>query len=419
MRELSELYGALARGLPSPLARLPIQYADFAVWQRRWLAGEALEAELAWWRERLAGIPAALALPADRPRPAVQSFRGGFRAAAVDPEVAAALAALSRRHGATLFMTVMAAFYALLHRYTGEEDLVVGTPIAGRGRAEVEGLIGFFVNTLVLRASLADDPGFGELLARVRATALEAYAHQDLPFEQLVAELAPQRDLSRAPLFQVMFALQEARRARAAPGPRPRRLAWPGCDRHGQVRPLPRRLARRQRAARRRRVRRRPLRRGDGRPPPGEPAHAAGGHRRGARGAASRASPCSPPASARRCGRPGAAARPCRSAPPRCTGSFERAGAAHAGRAGARLRLPAAHLRRAGRAGAAARPPPARPRRGAGDPGRPLRPPRSPEMIVGAARRSSRPAASTCRSIPSTRRSASPSCWRTPAAPPW
>jgi len=207
--------GVLAREISSvyqdhPLPPLPIQYADYAVWQRRWLAGPVLAAELAGWRERLAGLPAALELPTDRPRPAVQSFRGTVRRAAVDPEVGAGLAALSRRQGATFFMTAMVAFQALLHRWTGQEDFAVGTPVAGRGQRETEGLIGFFVNTLALRASLAGDPGFGELLARVRAAALDVYAHPDLPFEQLVAELAPERDLSRTPIFQVLMSLQEA-----------------------------------------------------------------------------------------------------------------------------------------------------------------------------------------------------------------
>ncbi|HEY4575090.1 MAG TPA: amino acid adenylation domain-containing protein, partial [Thermoanaerobaculia bacterium] len=165
--------------------------------------------ELAWWRARLAGMPPALELPADRPRPARQSFRGGSRGSCLDPRTGAGLVTLGRRHGATPFMTTLAAFYTLLHRYTGEEDLAVGTLAAGRGSAETQGLIGFFVNTLVLRASLAGDPSFLELLARARTTVLEAYAHQDLPFEQLVAALAPQRDLARAPLFQVLLTFRE------------------------------------------------------------------------------------------------------------------------------------------------------------------------------------------------------------------
>jgi len=208
-REISELYQAFAQGLPSPLPPLPVQYADFAIWQRRTLSGEVLEAQLAWWRQRLAGLPPALELPADRPRPARPSFRGNRRHSRLAPRTGAGLAALSRRQGSSLFMTLMAAFATLLSRYTGEEDLALGTPGAGRGNAETQGLIGFFVNTLVLRTSLAGDVSFPELLARVRTTVLDAYAHQDLPFEQLVAELAPQRDLARAPLFQVLFALWE------------------------------------------------------------------------------------------------------------------------------------------------------------------------------------------------------------------
>jgi len=209
-RELSALY------LGQPLPELPVQYADYAVWQRGWLSGDTLAAELGWWRERLAGIPAGLELPADRPRPAVQSYRGNVRSLAVGGE---ALAALGRRCGATFFMAALAAFDAFLHRITHAEDLVVGTPVANRDRAEVEGLVGFFVNTLVLRASLAGDPGFEELLARVRASALEAYAHQDLPFEKLVAELSPERDLSRHPLFQVSLSVQEGQRPRLDLGP--------------------------------------------------------------------------------------------------------------------------------------------------------------------------------------------------------
>src|SRR6185312_2460818 len=156
-REISELYQAVAQGLPSPLPALPVQYADFALWQRRTLSGEVLEAQLAWWRQRLAGLPPALELPADRPRPARPSFRGNRRHSRLAPQTGAGLAALSRRQGSSLFMTLMAAFATLLSRYTGEEDLALGTPGAGRGNAETQGLIGFFVNTLVLRTSLAGD----------------------------------------------------------------------------------------------------------------------------------------------------------------------------------------------------------------------------------------------------------------------
>ncbi|MCP4659191.1 MAG: AMP-binding protein, partial [bacterium] len=223
--ELAALYDAFSRsaaapGRPSPLAELPIQYADFAQWQRRWLAGEELEGQLGYWRRQLAGAPQRLELSTDRPRPAVQTFRGRHLAVPLAGELSAALAALGRGHGATLFMTLLAAFKVLLGRWTCQEDLVVGTPIAGRNRKETEGLIGFFVNTLVLRTDLGGDPSFRQLLGRVRRGALDGYAHQDLPFEQLVEELQPDRELSFPPLFQVMFVLQNAPRASfATPGP--------------------------------------------------------------------------------------------------------------------------------------------------------------------------------------------------------
>ncbi|HSF38303.1 MAG TPA: amino acid adenylation domain-containing protein, partial [Thermoanaerobaculia bacterium] len=206
-KDLAALYRAAAAGEPSPLRPLPVQYADFAVWQREWLSGAQLEAQLSYWRARL-DRPAVLTLPADRPRPAVQSFRGGVERAVFPGGLADALERIGRRQGATLFMTLLAAFEALLWRYTGQEDLFVGTPVANRGRAEVEGLIGFFVNTLVLRTDASGDPGFSHLLARVREDALSAFAHQDFPFDRLVSELAPERDLSRTPLFQAVFALQ-------------------------------------------------------------------------------------------------------------------------------------------------------------------------------------------------------------------
>ncbi len=204
IRDVAALYEG--SGLPE----LPVQYADYSLWQRGWLRGEALERQLAWWREKLAGAPEVLDLPADRPRPLRRSQRGGVVEAPVSPEVAAGLRAAGRRAGATPFMTLLAAFQALLWRYTGGEDAPVGSPIAGRTRSELEGLIGFFVNTLVLRTGLAGDPAFAELLARARETTLGAYAHQDLPFEKLVEELAPRRDLSHSPLFQVMLVLQNA-----------------------------------------------------------------------------------------------------------------------------------------------------------------------------------------------------------------
>ncbi|MCP4660712.1 MAG: amino acid adenylation domain-containing protein, partial [bacterium] len=214
-RELAVLAEAFAQGRPSPLPELPVQYADFAHWQRQWLRGEVLEAQLAYWRVELAGIPARLELPTDRPRPAVPSYRGRHLGVALPEELSRALAALARRQGVTSFMTLLAAFQTLLGRWAGTDDVAVGTPIAGRNRRQIEDLIGFFVNTLVLRTDLRDDssldgPAFQELLTRVRRVALDAYAHQDLPFEQLVEEVQPERDLSSTPLFQVMFVRQNA-----------------------------------------------------------------------------------------------------------------------------------------------------------------------------------------------------------------
>ncbi|MFL6202324.1 MAG: amino acid adenylation domain-containing protein, partial [Thermoanaerobaculia bacterium] len=210
VREVAALYEALAAGRPSPLPELTVQYADFALWQRAWLQGEALEAELAWWRERLAGAPPSVQLPADRPRPAVRSGRGGSRPVLLPAGLSKGAKDLARREGATPFMVLLAAFDALLHRYSGQDDLVVGSPVANRNRREVEGLIGFFVNTLALRVGLAGDPGFRELVERVREVALGAYDHQDLPFERLVEAVTADRSLNRAPLFQVLFLLQNA-----------------------------------------------------------------------------------------------------------------------------------------------------------------------------------------------------------------
>jgi len=207
LRELTALYEAFRLGKPSPLPELPIQYADYALWQQNWLRGEVLESQLAYWKKKLAGIPALLELPTDRPRAAAHSMRGASINAVLPPDLHQRLNALARSQGATLFMTLLAAFHALLSRYTGQEDIPVGSPIAGRTQVETEGLIGFFVNTLVLRGDLSADPSFLELLARVRETALEAYAHQDFPFEKLVEELQPARSLSRTPLFQVLFQL--------------------------------------------------------------------------------------------------------------------------------------------------------------------------------------------------------------------
>jgi len=218
-RELSALYQNFINAQPSQLPELPIQYADFAVWQREWLKGGVLESQLSYWKKQLEGVPAVLNLPTDRPRPAVQSFRGKRQSIDLSKELTQELKALSRKEGVTLFMTVLAAFQTLIYRYTGQEDIAVGSPIAGRTRSETEGLIGFFVNTLVLRSDLSDNPNFRELLDRVRKIALEAYEHQDIPFEKLVEELHPERDLSRSPFFQVMFAFQDVpRQSRNLPG---------------------------------------------------------------------------------------------------------------------------------------------------------------------------------------------------------
>ncbi len=209
-RELSALYGAFREDRESPLPELPVQYADYAAWEREQLRGEALDQHLAYWRERLAGAPALLELPADHPRPAVQSYRGAHVMIDLPPALLERLEALGRGEGATLFMVLLGAFQLLLAKYSGSDDVVVGSPAAGRSRPEVEGLIGFFVNTLVLRTELDGDPAFREVLKRVRSATLGAYEHGELPFEKLVAELQPERSLGHAPLFQVMFALQNA-----------------------------------------------------------------------------------------------------------------------------------------------------------------------------------------------------------------
>ncbi|MDP9122454.1 MAG: amino acid adenylation domain-containing protein, partial [Acidobacteriota bacterium] len=210
VREVTALYTAFSSGRPSPLPELPMQYSDFAAWQRSWLSGGVLGGELQYWRDRLSGAPPVLELPADRRRPAVQSFRGAIRQLSLSPALSGALLALSRQEGATLFMTLLAALGTLLSRLTGQIDLTVGTVIAGRNRLEIEPLIGFFVNTLVLRPDLSGNPAFAELLVRVRRETLAAHAHQDLPFEKLVLELAPERSLAHTPLFQVMLVLQNA-----------------------------------------------------------------------------------------------------------------------------------------------------------------------------------------------------------------
>src|SRR3989442_1431631 len=207
IKELSTLYTAYAQEQPSPLGELPIQYADYAVWQREWMQGEVLAEQLEYWREQLGGAPV-VELPTDHARPAAQSFRGGKHSVLLSRSVSEQLKELSRREGVTLFMSLLAAWQVLLSRYSGQEEIVVGSPIAGRTRGETEGLIGFFVNTLVLRGDLSGDPRFGELLQRVKEVCLGGYAHQEVPFEKLVEELQPERSLSHNPLFQVMFVLQ-------------------------------------------------------------------------------------------------------------------------------------------------------------------------------------------------------------------
>ncbi len=210
IREVTTLYVGLCAGGTSPLPALPIQYADFAHWQRQWLQGEVLENQIAYWKEQLAGAPAVIDLPTDHPRPAVQTFRGAHQPLVLPKHLQAGFKALSRQEGVTQFMTLLAAFEVLLFRYSGQDDLIVGTPIANRTRMETEGLIGCFVNTLVLRTDLSGNPSFRELVRRVREVCLGAYAHQDLPFDRLVEEVRAKRDLSRNPLFQVMFELTNA-----------------------------------------------------------------------------------------------------------------------------------------------------------------------------------------------------------------
>src|SRR5215204_4200673 len=208
INEVAALYDAFSKKQSSPLPELPFQYADFAVWQREWLQGEVLEQQLAYWRKQLAGVPPVVELPTAHPRPAVKTFNGAAMSLNFPCSLSEELKALSRREGVTLFMSLLAAFQVLLQRYSGEEDIAVGTPVAHRTRAETEELIGFFVNTLVLRTELSGNPTFRELVQRVKETSLGAYAHQDVPFEKLVEELAPERNLSVTPLFQVMFAME-------------------------------------------------------------------------------------------------------------------------------------------------------------------------------------------------------------------
>jgi hypothetical protein len=207
-RELGELYAAFREGKDDPLPPLPVQYADYAAWQRQWLSEGAAARQAAYWSDALADAPALLDLPTDRPRPAEQDYRGGQLRLEFDAELTAALKALSRRNGSTLFMTLLAGWALVLSRSSGQTDVVIGTPTANRSRTELEGLIGFFVNTLALRMDLSGDPTVAELLKRVRGVTLSALTHQDLPFEQVVELVNPARSLAHTPLFQVMFAWQ-------------------------------------------------------------------------------------------------------------------------------------------------------------------------------------------------------------------
>jgi amino acid adenylation domain-containing protein len=213
MQELNALYRAFVESKPSPLPDLPIQYADFAVWQRQWLQGEILDSQLHYWKQQLDHSPALLELPTDRSRSNMHSFRASHKLLKLTTELTHALKGLSRREGVTLFMTLLAAFKTVLFRYARQEDIVVGVPVANRSRPETEKLIGFFVNNLVLRTNFSGNPTFQALLAKVREVALGAYAHQDLPFEKLVEELQPERNLSHTPLFQVMFGFQTIRKS--------------------------------------------------------------------------------------------------------------------------------------------------------------------------------------------------------------
>jgi amino acid adenylation domain-containing protein len=206
-RELSAIYEAFSCGKPCPLAEVAIQYADYAAWQREWLQGNVLQAQLTYWKKQLDGELPILELPTDRPRPAVQTFNGAREWLVLSEELTESIMALGQREGATSFMILLAAFKALLYRYTGQEDVIVGSPIANRPQTETESIVGFFLNNLALRTDLSGQPSFRELLARVRRTALEAYAHQDVPFEKLIEALKPERDLSRTPIFQVYFNL--------------------------------------------------------------------------------------------------------------------------------------------------------------------------------------------------------------------
>ena len=210
VREICEIYEAISEGKESPLPELQIQYADYACWQRQYLTGARLETHLDYWRKELGdGIPV-VNLPSDHPRPALPGYRGAIKSFSLPAGLSQSLRSLSRREGVTLFMTLLAAFKTLLYRYTGREEIVIGTAIANRNRAEIEPLIGFFVNMLPLKTDLSGNPKFRELLGRVKEVALGGYAHQDLPFEKLVEELQPERAASQMPFFNIAFGVQNA-----------------------------------------------------------------------------------------------------------------------------------------------------------------------------------------------------------------
>ena len=213
-RELNALYRAFLGGEADPLPELEIQYADYAVWQRQWIEGEILQQQAAYWKTTLAGAPALLELPTDHTRPVEQDFAGGFVELVLDEQLTAGLKDLSRRQGTTLYMTLLAGWAILLARLSGQQDVVIGSPVANRGRAEIENLIGFFVNTLALRLDLSGSPSVSELLQQTKAQSLAAQRHQDIPFEQVVELAQPVRSLAHSPLFQVMFAWQNATEAR-------------------------------------------------------------------------------------------------------------------------------------------------------------------------------------------------------------
>ncbi|HEX8242306.1 MAG TPA: condensation domain-containing protein, partial [Longimicrobium sp.] len=237
--ELAALYAAHRDGAEAALPALPVQYADFAVWQRRWVEGEVLEAQADYWTRTLAGAPELLELPTDRPRPAQVDHAGARLGVELDEELTAGLKALSRRHGTTLYMTLLAGWATVLGRLSGQNDVVVGSPMAGRGRREIEGLIGFFINTLALRLDLSGAPGAAELLRRVKERVLEAQHHQDIPFEQVVDLVAPVRTLAHHPLFQVTFAWQNTPRGAgeglALPGLQPDRIGFGASDVNASV----------------------------------------------------------------------------------------------------------------------------------------------------------------------------------------